>query len=130
MSVFRHLKAWIRRGRLDDELREELAQHVAWKTDSLIADGVPEDEARRRASVEVGNLTRLREQSRALWGFASFDSVVRSSSRANGITSSLPTSTTYCTVGLEALKARTLASIAATTALASAGFDGHAFQAV
>ena len=77
MSVFRHLKAWIRRGRLDDELREELAQHVAWKTDSLIADGVPEDEARRRASVEVGNLTRLREQSRALWGFASFDSVVQ-----------------------------------------------------
>ena len=77
MSLLRHLKAWLRRGRLDDELREELAQHVAWKTDSLIADGVAEAEARRRASVEVGNLTRLREQSRAVWGFPSIDGVVQ-----------------------------------------------------
>src|SRR6185503_7678747 len=50
-SIFRHIKAWLRRGRLDEELREELAQHVEWKTDSLIADGVPEREARRRAAV-------------------------------------------------------------------------------
>ena len=77
MSLLRHLKAWLRRGRLDDELREELAQHVAWKTESLIADGVPDAEARRRAAVEVGNLTRLREQSRALWGFPSIDSMVQ-----------------------------------------------------
>ena len=74
MSVLRHLKAWLRRGRLDDELREELAQHVAWKTDSLIAEGLPEAEARRRAAVDVGNLTRLREESRSLWGFPSLDS--------------------------------------------------------
>jgi putative ABC transport system permease protein len=75
--MFRHLKAWIRRGRLDDELRVELAQHVAWKTESLIADGVPEAEARRRAAVEVGNVTRHREESRAVWGFPSFDSVIQ-----------------------------------------------------
>ena len=66
--IFRHLKAWMRRGRLDDELRDELAQHVAWKTESLIADGVPEAEARRRAAVDVGNVTRLREESRARLG--------------------------------------------------------------
>src|SRR5688572_5023104 len=77
MSLLRHLKAWRRRGRLDDELREELEQHVAWKTESFIADGLPEDEARRRATVEVGNVTRLREQSRAVWGFPSFDSVMQ-----------------------------------------------------
>jgi predicted permease len=77
MSLLRHLKAWLRRGRLDDELREELAQHVAWKTESFIADGLPDDEARRRATVEVGNVTRLREQSRAVWGFPSLDSVVQ-----------------------------------------------------
>ena len=77
MSLLRHLKAWLRRGRLDDELREELEQHVAWKTDSLVADGVPEGEARRRAAVEVGNVTRLREQSRAVWGFPSLDSVAQ-----------------------------------------------------
>ena len=27
MGILRHLKAWLRRGRLDDEMREELAQH-------------------------------------------------------------------------------------------------------
>ena len=51
MSLLRHLEAWLRRSRLDDELREELEQHVAWKTDSLVADGVPETRrggARRR----------------------------------------------------------------------------------
>jgi hypothetical protein len=77
MSLLRHLKAWLRRGRLDDELREELEQHVAWKTESLIADGLPEGEARRRAAIDVGNVTRLREQSRALWGFPSFDSIAQ-----------------------------------------------------
>jgi predicted permease len=76
-NIFRHLRAWARRGRLDDELRDELAQHVAWKAESLIAEGVPEAEARRRAAVEVGNLTRLREQSRAVWGFPSIESIAQ-----------------------------------------------------
>jgi hypothetical protein len=74
-NLFRRIAATLRRSRLDDELREELAQHVAWKTESLIADGVPEGEARRRATVEVGNVTRLREDSRSVWGFPSLDSV-------------------------------------------------------
>src|SRR6187397_150494 len=68
-TIFRHLRAWMRRGRLDEELREELAQHAEWKAESLIADGVPEAEARRRAAVSVGNVTRLREESRRIWGF-------------------------------------------------------------
>ena len=75
MSILRHLTAWLRRGRLDDELRDELAQHVALKTDSLIADGVPAEEARRRAALAVGNVMRLREESRSLWGFPSLDSI-------------------------------------------------------
>lgn len=77
MGVLRHLIAWLRRSRLDDEMREELAQHRAWKTESLIADGVPEDEARRRAAVSIGNPTRLREQSRAVWGFPTLDGVAQ-----------------------------------------------------
>jgi predicted permease len=69
------VKAWLRRGRLDDELREEMAQHVAWKTQALIDEGVPAGEARRRAAIAVGNVTRLREESRGIWGFPSLDSV-------------------------------------------------------
>jgi predicted permease len=76
-SFLRRIVANIRRSRLDDELREEMAQHVAWRAESLIADGVPEADARRRASVEVGNVSRLREEARAVWGFPSIDSVVQ-----------------------------------------------------
>ena len=76
-NLFRRIVATLRRSRLDDELREELAQHVAWKTEGLVAGGMPEDEARRRAAIEMGNVTRLREQSRAVWGFPSLDSVAQ-----------------------------------------------------
>jgi predicted permease len=77
MGILRHLSAWLRRGRLDDELRDELRQHVAWTTDRLVSEGMTEAEARRRATIEVGNLTRLREESRAIWGFPSLDSIVQ-----------------------------------------------------
>src|SRR3954454_2888904 len=77
MGIRRHLMAWFRRGRRDDELREELDQHVAWTAERLIAEGVPERDARRRAAVTVGNVTRLREDSRAIWGFPAIDSIVQ-----------------------------------------------------
>src|SRR5215471_9485613 len=77
MRMVRHLLAWLRRGRLDDELREELAQHAAWSAAALEADGVPPEEARRRASVAVGNAARLREDARAVWGFPTLDSVAQ-----------------------------------------------------
>jgi putative ABC transport system permease protein len=77
MSILRHLKAWLRRGRLDDEMREELAQHVAWKTERLESEGIPHAEAARRARLEVGNVTRLREEARSIWGFPSLDSVMQ-----------------------------------------------------
>jgi predicted permease len=77
MRILRHLAAWFRRDRLDDELRRELAEHREWKTESLIAEGVPGLEARRRAAVEVGNLTRLHEESRAIWGFPAIDGAVQ-----------------------------------------------------
>ena len=77
MGMFRHLRAWIRRSRLDDELRDELAQHVEWTTQRLIAEGLPEAEARRRAAVDTGNLTNLRERSREIWGFPRVESVIQ-----------------------------------------------------
>ena len=39
--------------------------------------GVSETEARRRAAVAVGNITRLREESRAIWGFPAIDSLLQ-----------------------------------------------------
>ncbi len=77
MRAIRHLIAWFRRSRLDDEMRDEIAQHVAWRAEEIAADGVPDDEARRRAAVAVGNAARLREDSRAIWGFPTLDSVAQ-----------------------------------------------------
>ncbi|MGH9408067.1 MAG: ADOP family duplicated permease [Vicinamibacterales bacterium] len=77
MKLFRHLVAWLRRDRLDDDLREELAQHHEWTADRLMSDGVPPDEARRRASVQIGNSLRLREQSRGIWGFAGLETIAQ-----------------------------------------------------
>jgi len=77
LRLLRHARAAFRRSRLDAELREELAQHVEWKAQSYIAAGAAEDEARRRAAIDVGNVTRFREDARAMWGFPSLDSIVQ-----------------------------------------------------
>ena len=77
MVLYRRLRAWLHRNRLEAELREELAQHAAWKTESLMAEGVDEPEARRRAAVAVGNATRHRERARGIWGFPSIDSLLQ-----------------------------------------------------
>lgn len=77
LRLFRHLRASLRRGRLDAELREEMAQHVAWKAATYASLGMADEEARRRASVDVGNITKLREDARAMWGFPTLDSIVQ-----------------------------------------------------
>lgn len=77
MRILRHLMAWLRRDRLDDEMREELAQHVDWNAAALIAEGVPPDEARRRAALALGNVSRVREDSRAVWGFVALDGIAQ-----------------------------------------------------
>ena len=77
MKILRRLLAWTRRGRLDTELRDELAQHLAWKTEQLLAEGLPEAEARRRAAIEIGNVTRLREDTHDEWGFPRLESVLQ-----------------------------------------------------
>jgi len=75
LRLLRRVRAAVHRGRLDAELRAEMAQHVEWKAQSYTALGIGEDEARRRAAVDVGNVTRLREDARAMWGFPTIDSI-------------------------------------------------------
>jgi len=77
MSLLRHLAAWIRRRRLDDDLREEIEQHLHWKAQQLADAGVPNDEARRHAALAVGNVSQLREDARAVWGFPRLDSLAQ-----------------------------------------------------
>ncbi len=65
------------RRRLERDLRDELAQHLEARARSLIDEGVAPDEARRRAARAIGNLTRLREDSREQWGFPALDSAIQ-----------------------------------------------------
>ena len=69
------LVATFRHRRLDRDLDDELAFHLAMKQDRLAADGVSADEAARHAERRLGNLTRLKEDLREVWTFSSLESV-------------------------------------------------------
>jgi predicted permease len=67
ISLFRKFTWWLHRGRREDELREELQFHLANEADERHADGLTEDQARWAARRDLGNVTRLREDTRTLW---------------------------------------------------------------
>jgi hypothetical protein len=67
ISLFRKFTWWVHRRRREDELREELQFHLANEADERHADGLTEDQARWAASRDLGNVTRLREDTRTLW---------------------------------------------------------------
>jgi predicted permease len=71
--LFRHLRAAVRRGRLEDELADEIAAHIALRTRALIDAGLDPREAAYEARRTFGNITLVREESRTMWGFRSFD---------------------------------------------------------
>jgi predicted permease len=64
MSRWSRLTNVFRTDRVNRDLDEELRLHMEERSDDLMADGVPRDEARRRASRRLGNALRLREESR------------------------------------------------------------------
>jgi predicted permease len=68
--LLRRVTWWLRRRRKEDELREELQFHLDEEADRLHADGLPEAQARWAARRDVGNVTLLREQTRAFWSSA------------------------------------------------------------
>ena len=71
------LARWRERGRVDRELAEEMAAHLEEKTDDLVAAGMDEDEARRMARLQFGNLTLQRENSRDRWGWNGIEQLAR-----------------------------------------------------
>jgi len=66
-SLFRKFTWWLRRRRKEDDLREELEFHLAEEADERRTGGLTEDQARRAAHRDLGNVTLLREDARALW---------------------------------------------------------------
>jgi predicted permease len=70
MIPFLRKLSWsIRKRDKEAELREELQFHLDEEADARRADGMTEGEARWAARRELGNLTRVQEETRAVWGW-------------------------------------------------------------
>ncbi len=72
---------WIRqlfsRRRLYSDLSEEIQEHLAQRTDELVASGMSREEASTAARREFGNVTLLEERSREVWQWPSIENVFR-----------------------------------------------------
>ena len=66
MGKFLNLFRW-RRNRLERDFDRELRYHVERRIDDLTSQGLASDEARRRASLELGGLTQVHENVRDAW---------------------------------------------------------------
>src|SRR5262245_55837962 len=62
-----------RRERLDHDLDRELRYHVDRRVEEMMASGLDETEARRRANLEIGGVTQVREAVRETWSWAWLD---------------------------------------------------------
>jgi len=68
-SFFRRLRWLIERRRKEAELREELQFHLEEEAEQHQAEGLAEEQSRWLARRELGNLTLLQEDTRAMWGW-------------------------------------------------------------
>src|SRR5437899_2756088 len=60
---------FVRRGRVDRELAQEVESHLEEKVADLMEAGMPEQEARKKANREFGNVVLYTEISREVWGW-------------------------------------------------------------
>jgi len=63
----RRLRYWLHQGERNRLLWEEMEFHIASMVEDLVAQGVPEAEARARAHRKFGNMTHQSEDSRSTW---------------------------------------------------------------
>src|SRR5687768_9526086 len=66
-----------KRDRLERALDRELRYHVDRRVEDMIAAGVSEAEARRRASLELGGVPQVREAVRDTWIWQWLDALMR-----------------------------------------------------
>ena len=64
---FQKLRSLMHRRRKEDELREELQFHLDEEAEERQAEGLAGEEARRAARRDMGNITLVQEETRAVW---------------------------------------------------------------
>jgi putative ABC transport system permease protein len=65
--MMKQLLNWFRRRDLENDLDRELKYHIDRRVSDLILSGLPEPEARRKAALELGGATQVREELRDIW---------------------------------------------------------------
>ena len=77
MKLAARLRSWLRasvhRSRMEREMDNELRFHIERHTDDLVREGVPIEEAKRRAQVEFGAIEARKEECREALGLRLFD---------------------------------------------------------
>ena len=76
-AFFRKLRWLTERSDKEAELREELRFHLEEEAEQRHADGLTEDEAGWAARRELGNLTLVEENTRAVWGWTRLEQLAR-----------------------------------------------------
>src|SRR5258707_6955300 len=76
-ELLRRILFTLNRRKMDRELAEEMRQHLELKAQRNLESGMPEDEARYLAKRQLGNLTRMEEESRRTRGFPLLESVAQ-----------------------------------------------------
>ncbi|HEV2418392.1 MAG TPA: ABC transporter permease, partial [Terriglobia bacterium] len=69
IRFWRELTHFLRRDRFQQDLAEEMREHLEEKVAELAASGMPAEEARLEAQRQFGNALFLREKSGDAWGF-------------------------------------------------------------
>jgi predicted permease len=75
MKMFRRLSYWLRHRSVEADLSEEIAFHEAMKQRELETSGIAAASASHVRSRAMGNVTRAREDARAVWIWPWFESV-------------------------------------------------------
>jgi predicted permease len=76
-EIWRRLRFWNRRDALDRELSAELGEHLELLVRDAEQLGLSHDAAIAAARRQLGNTTRIREESRDSWGFRTIESVLQ-----------------------------------------------------
>ncbi|HEV3142000.1 MAG TPA: permease prefix domain 1-containing protein, partial [Vicinamibacterales bacterium] len=77
LSIVHRLSAIVRRRRLDRDLDDEVAFHLAMREADARAAGLSSREAQRDARRRFGNVAYLKEQTRDVWTFQPFEQLVQ-----------------------------------------------------
>ncbi len=77
MSWWSRLTNVLNPRRLDESLDDEIRDHLERRAAAFAAEGLSPDEARRRAAIAFGSISRVREESREIRMFAALDGTLQ-----------------------------------------------------